>query len=351
MQPVVLLYKRWPRRFFLPENRVLVRCDALRLAVVFIILTDFPSYEMLNNALNAQWFIAPVAILILCQVGLADAALSRTRVVIYTLLIALIGMSAPMLLLASPFAVYVLIRVKRFQKMIPATFLITCAVQGIVFSTTPKSGNPDALLPHLSPPELVRLLLSTAGSWTYRDALAMTIGFPAARYLARHFGELLPILLFMFLLCAAVRLWDRRSNTSGLFLIAWVTMSVVLISFSLVARNLLPFVPDPLTFSFFSGGQRYFALPGWMFLIATAIIIEQYLPRRNPLIGAVALLSMFGVGAISNYHGEALPDMNWRVSSDAIETWQRQRNLAVPNHHLVVPILPNGWTIELQPRY
>jgi hypothetical protein len=336
--------------FLLRGNRVLVHSDAIRIAAAFITLTDFESYEMLNNALNAQWFIAPVAILILCQVGLIDAALSRLRIVVFTLLIALIGMSAPMLLLASPFAIYVLFRVRRLQKIIPATFLITCAAQGLVFSITSKSGSSSSGLPPLSPPEIVRLILGTAGSWTYRDILPMTVGFPQAQYLASRYGELIPILIFVVLLCASVRLWDRRPNAKSVFLICWVTMSVVLVGFSLFARNLIPFVADPLTFAFFHGGQRYFAIPGWMFLVAMAIILDLHLPGRYPLIGAMALLSIFGIGAISNYKGQVFPDRNWRASSEAIENWRRRPSFILRSQHLVVPIVPNGWMIDLPPR-
>jgi hypothetical protein len=317
------------------------------MAVAFITLTDFQSHEMLNNALNAQWFIAPVAILILCQVGLTDAHFSRSRVVIYTLLIALIGMSAPLLLLVSPFAVFVLIQVRRVQKIIPATFLMTCAVQGLVFSSTAKSGSPDSGLHTLSPPEIGRLIVAAAGSWTYRDILSMTIGFPGARYLARYYGELLPGVLCVLLLCAAFRLGARRPRSESIFLISWITMCLVLVAFSLVARNLLPYFPDLVTYSFFGGGQRYFAISGWMFLVATAIIVENYSPVGYPRIGAFVLLSMFGMGVVINYQAEVQPDRNWRISSDAIETWRRQQNLAVPHKHLVVPIFPDGWMIDL----
>lgn len=334
--------------FLLPQNRIVVRSDALRLAVSILTLADFQSAELMNDIMPMQWYVMPVALLMLLHLGSREMPLSRAQVVLYCVLMAIIGLTLPLLLVVTPLAALIFVfRARGLEKLVPATMIAAAAIQIIAFETQ-NSGLAGAQIsdPH-SPFPIVLPFVATIGSWVYRDILTLTLGENNAIYLGGRYGESLAEFLFVLVLAVCFVVWKRGPRpTSELFLGA-TGMGIALVAVSLVVRKLLPFFADLTHYDFFGGGARYYYVPGWLVILAAAILVERFGPAKSPHLKAAILLAVFGLGAVNNYQAEELPDRKWSSYAPAIDDWKRKHSLHQRTPHVVVPITPEGWAVDL----
>jgi hypothetical protein len=337
--------------FLLPYNRVLVRSDLLRLGVGLLILIDFPAHEMLNNIMALQWYVIPVAVLILCQMGFPKERFSNARLIVYSISMFVIGLTAPVLIVALPVAIGVfLFRAKGIQKWVPLSLTIALCIQGTVFlASPPLSQNAHEVREALSP-LLLRAIMATAGSWVYRDILARSLGLPAAKYLAAQGGELLAIVLVAVLATAGIRISKSWREKDRVLLMGLTGLSFVLIMTSLIVRRLLQFFGDLTLFTFFDATERYFMVSGSLLLVMAAMVVERSRRWRSEFGPVMILFAIFGLGTIGNYRGDELPDKHWAQGAPAIENWRRQSGHRQPTPAVTVPISPDGWGVYLPER-
>ena len=337
--------------FLLPYNRVLVRSDLLRLGVGLLILIDFPAHEMLNNIMALQWYVIPVAVLILCQMSFSEERFSKGRVIVYSVLMFVIGLTAPGLIIVLPVAVGVfLFRAKGIEKWVPLSLTIALSVQGTVFlASPPLSQSAHGIQESLSP-LLLPAIMATAGSWVYRDVLARSLGVTAAKYLAVHCGEFLALVLVAVLVTAGIRIAKSWSGKDRVVLMGLGGLSFALIMTSLIVRQLLKFFGDLTAFTFFDATERYFMVPGSLLLVMAAMLIERKYRWRSEFGPVLILFAIFGLGTIGNFQGDELPDKHWAEGAPAIENWRQQSRHHQPTPHVSVPISPDGWGIDLPER-
>jgi hypothetical protein len=337
--------------FLLPCNRVLVRSDLLRLGVGLLILIDFPAHEMLNNVMDLQWYVMPIAVLLLCHASFPEAPFSRRRVIVYSILMSIIGLTAPVLIIVLPVAAGVfLFRAKGMEKWVSGSLMIALSIQGMIFLASP--GLPqNAHEAHESLPLfLLRAIIATTGTWVYRDFLARSLGVAAAKYLAAHFSEYLAIALVVMLVIAGIRISKSWSRKDSFLLFGLGGLSFVLVMTSLVVRNLLKFFGELTSFTFFDVTERYFVTSGSLLLVMAAMILERRYQWRSKFGPVMVLFAIFGLGTIGNYRGEELPDKHWAAGAPAIENWRRLSGHHQPTPHVNVPISPDGWGVDLPER-
>jgi hypothetical protein len=334
--------------FFLPQNRILVRSDALRLGVCVLALTDFEKNETLNNVMFAQWFLFPVALLMLCHVGSREMPLSRNQTLLYCLLMAVIGLTAPLLLAFVPIAIIVLIfRARGWERLVPATMILAVIIQGIAFWRTNLTKPP--VEPHQAASSylILRPFVATIGAWIYRDVFTILWGEDAAKYLASQGGEILAAVVFIIIVFCSSKLWRRVPDSKSAWLLAIIAVSVGLVGASLVVRKLLPFFGDLTHYAFFDGAARYFFVPGWLVLVAGAMLVERLFANWSSAGRVTMLFVLFGCGALSNYRVAGLPDRNWPASAQAIEDWKTKHDRHEPTPHVSVPVNPEPWGVDL----
>jgi hypothetical protein len=337
--------------FLLPYNRVLVRSDLLRLGVALLILIDFPAHEMLNNIMGLQWYVMPVAVLILCQMGFSEERFSNGRVMVYSVLMFAIGLTAPGLIIVLPVAIGVfLFRAKGIEKWVPLSLTIALCIQGTVFLTSPPLSQNAHEVPEALSPLLLRAIMATAGSWAYRDIFARSLGIPATKYLAAQGGELLAIVLVAALVAAGVRISKSWTAKDRVLLMGLAGLSFALIMTSLIVRRLLQFFGDLTLFTFFDATERYFMVSGSLLPVMAAMLLERRRRSRSEFGPVMILFAIFGLGTIGNYRGEELPDKHWAEGAPAIENWRRQSDDRQPAPHVAVPISPDGWGVDLPER-
>jgi hypothetical protein len=338
--------------FFLPQNRAVVGSDAIRLGVSVLALVDFPAHEMLNNVMDLQWYVMPVAILILCQVGLSAERVSTKLVIAYCFLMALIGLSAPMLLIGFPIVAILLFRANGPERLVPATLAAALTIQGLVFFVIDPQAQPNEKVQHtMSFFTVARPVTATVGAWIYRDVLAITLGAHGAKFLAAHFGEALALASFAAVLLLAAVLSKSWTRKERVLLLSLVAASIALVSTALVLRGLIQFFGDLTSFSFFDHVQRYFCTPGWLVLVAAGMVIDRGRSvSQQPVYQLGILFAIFGIGAVSNYRGEVLPDTHWETGVPAIERWIQQNRTDQPTQQVIVPISPSGWGVNLPER-
>jgi hypothetical protein len=333
--------------FFLPENRFLVRSDGLRFVACLLMVTGFQADEMLDNVLAVQWYMFPVGLLILAQSAFGTPPLSRTRMIWYAVMMALICLTVPLLALLFPLALWFGMRLRGYSRVPAAVMAVLTCVQVLVFrfsATTERVTIPDSNLPVLL---VLRSTVATAGAWVYRVLLTGIAGERVAKMLAQYGGEGLGIILCISFGVLAYWISERFPIQRRWLFRGMVMGSFVLIGTSLIMRNLLPYFPDFKHYGFFGGGARYFFVPEWLLIVAAAMVVDNMGERFAGWRGVGAMTFVFGLGVLGNYYVAALPDREWARNASRIEGWKYCYEHHLPRTNVVVPINPTPWAVNL----
>jgi hypothetical protein len=337
--------------FFLPENRFLVRSDGLRLVTCALAMTAFQGHEMLGNVMVVQWYLFPVALLILLQIGFGDCPLSRARLIWYSVLMAVICLTVPLLGVLFPIALWVAVRARGLARTPAVVMAVLTCLQTAVFrlsGTAEKVAIPDAQLPVLA---IHRSIVAVAGSWTYRVLFTCIAGEAGAKWVAQHGGELLALALCFATGVIAYRVSGKFQTKQKAFFRGIVILGFFLIGFSLVLRNLLPYFMDLNRFTFFEGGARYFFVPEWLLFVGAAMLIDRTVEfqrgRRHSWSGIGVMIIVFGLGVVGNYHVNVDLDQRWFQSARQIEGWRYRHEHHLPQARVLIPIPPEPFAVSL----
>ncbi len=332
--------------FFLPENRIFVRSDGLRFLVCLLALADNQGDQMLNSLLAIQWFLFVVAPLMLSHLDSRDMPLSRTKILVYSVLMIAICLTMPLLVFVAPIALYFLVRAPGIEKLIPASMLTALTIQGITFLRTGVAES-HAASPPLSLFLAVRPVTGTMGAWIYRDVFTIFLGERAAVFLAARGGLLLAAVTLVIVIVACSHIALGLSRTKRILFIAAIVTSIGLVGTSLVVRRLLDYFGDLKSYTFFFDGARYFFISGWILLVLGAMAVEKVCANWSGSARAALLVALFAMGTVSNFEVRELPDEHWSQYAPAVEQWIVKRDRHEPTPHIQVPIYPPQWAVDL----
>ncbi len=310
--------------FTLPECRLVLPADHLRMAVSALALLNCHGEDLFANIAAVQVFLFPVGLILLLE---NRSGIFRAGS------IALIALTAPALMLFLPLAIWQYVR---HRNLTAGVYMLCAVIQiGVIFTHPHLTSHP----PHAFWLPLVAML----ESWVYRVLGTVFLGVDWALFAGIHGGLILSASVAAAILPALF--WLRfRKQVNGPFLIG-VALGPALILEACVARpELLDLFPDLDHFTL-GGGARYFFLPCCLIFLAVALSIARIGRQWPPLLQTVALLLVFVVGIHDNYQIPKYPDLHWPDGAKEIEAWKLHRKGA-----LQVRIQPSKnalWLIEL----
>jgi hypothetical protein len=332
--------------FFLPENRFVVRSDALRLVVCILTATAVPSEELVGDLLSVQWFLVPVALLLFAQCAYSGQSFSRARAIWYALALISIGLTAPMLVLLIPVTIWHSIRLRGLAKVPVVAFTAALMVQALTFVIVGPGGQNGAPVPAAYDHLFLRALAGTAASWIYVAVLSCTLGERGAKWLARAGGLRCALALFAFAWTFLYWFSLKLPKAPQRFLRLVCGCGLAIIATGLVVRHLLGYFPNSRQYDFFGAATRYYFAAGWSVLVAGAMFLE----RRALLSqGRTILLMgvMFGAGLWTNFHVHRLSDPHWPQIAARIEEWKSNYDRGLPRPPVVIPLDPSPFAIKL----
>jgi hypothetical protein len=326
--------------FAQPKYRVFLTSDILCLVLCIAMAAAFPSYELVGNLANLQWFILVAAI----PFVLAPApAVSHPARALYFLLGILLGLSAPALLILMP--VLFLKRGRSRFSALPSGLTLGLAVQLAVFTHGVGSNQPLSLQALGSTIKAALVALSN------QVILPSLIGQRHAFSLATKGPSYIGPLVLTAFACFLITLYTSFSPDDRRKLLASVWFILSSLALSLAAREsvrgLLPDFSHAVRF----GADRYFFCACCVFAYCLALAAAQW--GRHALAGnsknAALFALLFALSAIVNFKIGPLRDLHWAIYAPQVDEWSNARQHGLPHPPVSVPISPEPWHIDLPP--
>jgi len=330
--------------FCLPAFRSIIRSDLLRFAVCVVAIAALDTGELVGTITQIQWYLQFAAILLLFYSARPKAAPRLAAGIALALLLLVLALSVPMLVLAVPVALWIILHARGTARLPAFALLAGIAIQMVIYAGAGIARGQNSLF------NFHHLLGPTAVYLAFRAVLSSIIGRPRAMVMCAR-GTFVPSLL----IGAVVLLWlawiwwkiDRAPGTPAAPVLGPGRRKILLCLYFAIASTLLSVgarnLPrSPITF----GGERYFYLSACCVVLLVAITLER-IPGWNWL-RAVILILLFSGGLYANFLLPPYPDLHWDYYARRISGWDALRAEGLPLRAMVVPISPSGWFFVLE---
>lgn len=326
--------------FFLPYFRHIIRSDALRLSCCILMATTIYSAELVGALVNVLWFMLVAGILLVFR-ELPDRPVRNLQRLAWGGLGAIMGLTAPLLVIVMPFSIWRLWRKRDGTHWYEVALTLGTLFQIYVFlkfsenvkgyETILKTA--DYALGAGIAGFMYRGALSTLVGidWTYDLAGMGLLGFPQIALLIMAFG------------IAALWVSGNRKERAHILIACYLAFSSIVLSLN--GRH--------YTFPFANinsyaerGGGRYFFLSACVFVYLMALAVSKLLRRRSQPTQVAALFALFALGITQNYPCPAFKDLNWASHASAIDASIRDLRVGKPGA-ISVPVNPEPWVLKI----
>lgn len=320
--------------FFLPAFRTIVTSDAVRLVACVVMAAGLDSEELIGAITQSQWYLQLAGVLVLAYSGSRPRATATALPFGLSALMLLLALSAPMLTVTVPLAMWLLLRASGRWKAIPAALLAGVAIQLVVYVSSGVRAYANGALPF----GIGGLFESAASYLAFRPVLSSIISRKAAMTLAAG-GVVTPtivvaggVLLWLGWLCLRA---DAKTRT---WIGGAVYLAVASTVLSIAARD-LQYGNHSITF----GGERYFYLAACCLVVLVAITVERLPGRAFPWTRPLAMLAIFSFGLPANFRLPPYVSPPWKPQAVEIGRWLDGLQTGAPRPPLFVAINPTGW--------
>jgi hypothetical protein len=315
--------------FSLPAYRHLVRNDRLRATGCLLLACALPVGESLNgNLTNMHWYLA---LAVLAALALRPERVSKRSAGMATCLgfgVFLCGLTCPILMVAVPIALWQAARAARSRDWKTLAILV-CLLAGIliegIVGLNHGAGAGDAARETTLIPNLPMAI-------AFVGILRWMLGQGIALFLADH--AMIPAAVAVSLALLVWLIWSLRNLPGSLLLCAELVL-IGPVAAGIVNRHI---VWATWTHIVWWRDERYWLLPGCVFVFWVAASIDRAFPawRYSP----IALATLFAFGIAGNFRIPPYPDLNWLSQAPRIREWQ------ATGHGAWIPLV-SGWSLRL----
>jgi hypothetical protein len=307
--------------FSLPSYRHIIRSDGLRIACCLLFATALTAgQEMIGTLTNMPHYLelAAVGAVVLRA---EEVAKMRDRSVAWIGVVAVLcAMSSPGVIAVAPIVlwqIYQAARVRNWRMFIVLGSLFGgILIQAVVdFSLRVPNSGSATLFPNFP----MAMLFVGVLRWLLGEGVAKALA--AQRMLTTAAAAFVLIAFWAVLLC-------RRLKTT--YLLSAAVLFVGPVAMAVIWRHI---VWATWTQVLLWGGDRYFFLPGCVFICLAAAWIDSF---PNVKFSPIALVLPFALGLAGNFKVPPYPDFNWPSEALRIRQW------LVTGCEVLVPV-PPGW--------
>jgi hypothetical protein len=322
--------------FVRPVFRAIVRSDLLRFVIACLFAIALDSAELIGTITQIQWFLQIAGVLLLVRFFInGDKPHSGWRV-LEALLLLLLALSCPLLVLAVPIALLLLVQRKAVIQSL--VFLAGVAVQLVVYVQAGASRGQESVF---QVRDLVSALFVYLGA---RPVLSSVIGRPLAMELCgKNTTVLYAALAGLPVLIGLGLLWLKANRGTQATILVCLYLALASGALALGARKMLR-AEETITF----GGERYFYLAACCFVMLAAIGIEVFLANLPDRSKSLLLVLLFAGGIWGNFKVPPFFPMHWELYQDLLHDWQRVMRSGQPVEAVTIPINPTGWFLTLE---
>jgi len=319
--------------FAWPMCRHLIPSDLLRTATCFVAAAGvYGGNEVIGNLANLQWFLLIAAVVLTCYQQTSQAKPAWLHILLaFTAL--LIALSAPLVLILIPWLLWQAVRKRGLSRLPPL-----CMLAGSLFEiyTFLRSSEPHGSLHTFRLSSFFVAVVATAIS---RPVLITLLGH---QYLAT--GALLGlaskfIAALVIVSVALTRLHSSIDRSGRQVLNVATYLCLSLIAVVMLGRNLAAAFTDPEGFRHLEG-ERYFFVPGLLFVFISAFGISRLLSTQRDEVKATILVLLFSYGIVQNFRLPPLVDLSWATYAPQVDDWAARRRRGEHVPRLTAPINP-----------
>jgi hypothetical protein len=321
--------------FVLPVFRAVVRSDLLRFVSACLFAIALDSAELIGTITQIQWFLQIGGVLLLVRHFVNDHKPHFIVQVLEALLLLLLALSSPLLVLAVPIALLLLLQRKA---AIQSLFLLAgVAVQLVVYVQAGESrGQSSVFQVH----DLVRSLFVYLAA---RPVLSSVAGRPLAMELCGKNTVLYAALAGLPVLIGLGLLWRKANRGTKAKILVCLYLALASGTLAIGARKMLR-AEETITF----GGERYFYLAACCFVLLAAIGIEVFLAKIPAWSKSLLLVLFFSGGIWGNFEVPPFFPLYWELYQDILHDWYGDMRSSKPVQAITIPINPPGWFVTLE---
>jgi hypothetical protein len=321
--------------FMLPVFRAIVRSDLLRFAACCLFAIALDSAELIGTITQIQWFLQLLGILLLVRCWIRESEPRLAGQLLEGLLVLVLVLSCPLLVLAVPFALLLLLR---RRGIVPSLALLAgVAIQLVIFAQAGDSrGQSSVFEVH----DLVHALFVYLAA---RPVLTSAVGRPLAMELCARNTLLCAEVAGATVLIGVALLWLKANRGARASILVCLYLAVASGTLAIGARKMLR-AGETITF----GGERYFYLAACCFVLLAAIGIEVFLARIPNWSKSLLLVLLFAGGIRGNFTVSPFVPMQWGLYQDQLRDWYGEVQSGKPVEAMTIPINPPGWFLTLE---
>lgn len=321
--------------FVLPVFRAVVRSDLLRFVVCCLFAIALDSAELIGTITQIQWFLQLIGILLLVRCWIREGEPCLAGRILEGLLMLVLALSSPLLVLAVPLALWLLLRHKG---MMPGLALLAgVAIQLALFVQAGDSRGQSAVF---QAHDLMRTLFVYLAA---RPVLCSVTGRPLAMELCGKNIVLYTALAGLSALIGLGLLWWKANRATKVKILVCVYLALASGTLAIGARKMLR-AEETITF----GGERYFYLAACCCVLLAAIGIEVFLAKISARSKSLLLVLLFAGGIWGNFKVPPFSALHWDLYQDLLHDWHGQMRSGKPIEAITIPINPPGWFVTLE---
>jgi hypothetical protein len=321
--------------FILPAFRAVVRSDLVRFVVCCLFAIALDSAELIGTITQIQWFLQLTGILLLIRCWIRKGEPHAIWRIIEGSLMLLLALSCPLLVLAVPLALWLLLRRKGTLQSV--ALLAGVAFQLVVYVQAGESRGQSSVF------QLHDLAGSLFVYLAARPVLSSLAGRPLAMTLSGLNTGLYAALAGIPVLIGLTLLWRKADWSVRIKILGCIYLALASGALALGARKTLR-AEQAITF----GGERYFYLAACSFVVLAAIAIETFLPKTPAWTKSLLLLVLFSMGIGGNFNIPGFFPMHWELYQDLLGSWYSNVRAGKPVQAIRIPINPPGWGVTLE---
>lgn len=320
--------------FSLPWCRPLLRSDSQRTLLCLLMATSFYADELIGTITNAQWFLFVPALLILILPAEKPERSPGRVTWVAAGLVFLIGLSAPLVAILLPVAVWTAKRRGRRAALVPAALILATFIQVGVALLGHSSERPGFSV------NAMELVKGIGVTFIYRVVFSSVAGHRMAEAFSDRMGGFAAVVVLLVVVVGLVVTWWNCGSSHRW---SFATSACLLFASLLLALSGRSVVKEFLSFSRLTQWrhERYFFAGACLFGYLVAICIERWCGTQRPAVSALVLLAVFGGGLRNNFHVPAFPDYAWAAYAPAIDQWSRAVRSGTAVAGFAVPIYPS----------
>lgn len=321
--------------FVLPVFRAVVRSDLLRFVVCCLFAIAPDSAELIGTITQIQWFLQLIGILLLVRCWIREGEPHLVQRILEGLLVLVLALSCPLMVLAVPLALWLLLRRKG---IVPSLALLAgVAVQLVIYVQAGESrGQSSVFQVH----DLVGALFVYLAA---RPVMSSVIGRPLAMEIYGKNTVLYAALTGLPVLIGLGLLWRKANRGTKARILVCLYLGLASGTLALGARKMLR-AEETITF----GGERYFYLAACCFVLLAAIGIEVFLAKTPAWSKSLLLVLLFAGGVWGNFKVPPFFAMHWELYQDLLHDWHGELRNGKPVEAITMPINPPGWFVTLE---